>query len=734
MLVSVFGKVRSAVAGVSRPLDLARKYDQKHAKKFVAARINGGMLWDMQRPLPAHTTAVEFLRFDGGDAAAKEVFWHSSAHVLGAALENIYGDDVLLCDGPALPEGGFFYEFLLLNPSARPPVNRLDGSIPYHLRIDQLCGASVPQGSLKFLSADDLAAVDKAAAKVIVDQHEFVRMEVAHEVACEIFLDNPFKLRFLSRARQAALQAGISDAVSLYRCGTMIDLCRGPHAVCTTQLQAFSADRVSSAHWVGHLHDQANEASDAEQQEQQRAPVLNRVYGLSFPDHNMLKEHKRLRDAAARRDHRVIGRDQKLFMMHPWAPGSGFILPHGQRMVNTILAAIRRKYAEYGFDEVSTPLMFNRRLWETSGHWENYRDDMFAIAADVATGGPPVQGCCGHDDTASSSSSKSEPEFGLKPMNCPGHCLIFASEQRSHRDLPIRYADFSPLHRNEVAGALSGLTRVRKFHQDDGHIFCARDQVAGEIESCLRLIGEIYRMLGFASYELALSTRPAKFMGEPAEWDEAEAALRDALDKSGKPWVLNACDGAFYGPKIDVRVQDALGRQHQTATIQLDFQLPQRFQLKYTGPDGKQHRPVMIHRAVLGSMERMLAVLIEHWGGKWPFWVNPRQAIVIPTTVAASGKSIVDYAQRARDTLAGDTRPESVDSHRYFVDVDLSGNTLGRSVREAQLAQYTFILVVGEQELAKGTVDIRQRGGARLGSKTVAETRAMFQELIETYK
>ncbi|KAJ2769689.1 hypothetical protein IWQ57_003000, partial [Coemansia nantahalensis] len=624
--------------------------------------------------------------------------------------------------------GGFFYEFLLLNPAAPLPVDRLDGRTPHRLRIDRMCGVNAPPSALRFLSVDDLAAVQKAALQLTTARHEFVRMDVAYDVACELFLDNPFKLHFLSRARQA--DGAHPGVVSLYRCGSMVDLCRGPHVVHAAQIHAFLAERVSSAHWVGHLHGAAEADSAAAPEQQQKAPVLNRVYGVSFPTHGMLEQHQRLRADTAQRDHRIIGRNQKLFMMHPWAPGSGFILPHGQRMVNAILAAIRRKYAAYGFDEVSTPLMYNRKLWETSGHWENYRGDMFTIATDKAA----AQGCCSHDHGAAEEDARGEPEFGLKPMNCPGHCLIFASDQRSHRDLPIRYADFSPLHRNEVAGALSGLTRVRKFHQDDGHIFCARSQVAGEIESCLRLIREMYQMLGFESYELALSTRPAKSIGEDAEWSDAEAALRDALDGCGARWTLNAGDGAFYGPKIDVRVRDALGRQHQTATVQLDFQLPQRFGLRYTGPDGRQHRPVMIHRAILGSMERMLAVLIEHWGGKWPFWVNPRQAIVIPTTTAATGQPIVDYARHVRETLAGDTCPESVDSHRFFVDVDLSGSSLKRAVRDAQLAQYGFVLVVGEQERASGTVDVRQRGGARLGTKTVAEVRAMFQELVEAYK
>ncbi|KAJ1725446.1 hypothetical protein LPJ53_000376 [Coemansia erecta] len=752
LLPDLGGAEKEALAGVTTPLDMARKYLQKTSKKYIAALINNAVPWDMQRPLPKTARSLKFLEFGSNSALSQQVFWHSSAHVMGAALEKLFGDDMLLCDGPALAEGGFFYEFLLLDSQKhgdRLMADRLDQTVPFGERIRRLCGTSESLGMLRFLGTADMELVQKAAAELASKKSMFERMDVSYETARDLFMDNPFKLHFLDRARAAyEKQQETGRQVSLYRCGDMIDLCRGPHVVHTAQLQAFKVDRVSSAHWIGHLDSQSNDPNllDA----QQKHPVLNRMYGISFPSHDMMKTHEKQVEEAQRRDHRTIGKDQKLFMMHPWAPGSGFILPNGTRMVNTILTEIRRKYAKYGFDEVTTPLMYNRKLWETSGHWDKYREDMFSISP----GAIPVSisnsaaaadkhqksstgGCCDHehsDPKPNSSVDAEGPEFCLKPMNCPGHCLIFASDLRSYRDLPIRYADFSPLHRNEVAGALSGLTRVRKFHQDDGHIFCARDQVEAEIRSCLKLIDEMYSMFGFASYELVLSTRPQNYIGQVSEWDEAEAALREALDTASIPWTVNEGDGAFYGPKIDVRVQDALGRKHQTATIQLDFQLPQRFDLKYTGADGRQHKPVMIHRAVLGSMERMLAILIEHWGGRWPFWINPRQAIVIPTTTAAGASDIVEYAQRVRDTLASDIDPESVDSHRFFVDIDLSGNTLNRAVREAQLAQYSFILVVGEKELRSGTVDVRPRQGGRIGAKTIAETKDMFQQLVESFK
>ncbi|KAJ2592011.1 hypothetical protein H4R99_006554, partial [Coemansia sp. RSA 1722] len=752
---------REATANLTTPLDMARKYAQKNAKKYIVAIINDTKVWDMQRPLPMFTKSLRFMGFDSNSAMAQEVFWHSSAHVMGAALEKIYGDDLLLCDGPAQTDGGFFYEFLLHRSGQAPDgrlVDRLDQNTHFSERIRQMCGTSESLKSLEFLSTADLGHIEKTAMELVSKKCKFERMVVDYQVAKDIFLDNPFKLHFLDRALSNARNQSksILDAsgfkVSLYRCGDMIDLCRGPHVVHTAQLQAFKTSRLAAAHWVGHLN-ASNTAETTESSEsanagpKQKRPVLNRIYGISFPTQDMMNDHQKKLDEAARRDHRSIGKEQKLFMMHPWAPGSGFILPNGTRMVNTILSEIRHKYAKYGFDEVSTPLMYNRKLWETSGHWDKYREDMFSIAPGalaVSIAEPKVQdsqqtGCCDHHKAEDAETagddivSEEAPQFCLKPMNCPGHCLIFDNEPRSYRDLPVRLADFSPLHRNEVAGALSGLTRVRKFHQDDGHIFCAREQVSDEIQSCLSLIDEMYAMFNFASYEVVLSTRPQNYIGELSEWNEAENALKEALNKSGLPWSINEGDGAFYGPKIDVRVRDALGRKHQTATIQLDFQLPQRFKLKYTGADARQHRPVMIHRAVLGSMERMLAILIEHWGGRWPFWINPRQAMVIPTTTAAEAKGIAEYAQKVRDILANDVNPESIDSRRFFVDIDLSGNTLNRAVREAQLAQYSFILVVGEKELSNGTVDVRPRQGTRIGTKTVAEVKDMFRNLVEKY-
>ncbi|KAJ2519096.1 hypothetical protein GGI11_002673 [Coemansia sp. RSA 2049] len=733
--VQLVGKEGKIVPGLSTPLELARKYDQKKSKHYVVARINESTLWDMQNPLPESTESVEFFAFTSTDDVGKSIFWKSSAHIMAIALQKIYGDELMLCNSSLVPGNGFYYDFFLFKDARDPVVDRLNKQgLSLGDWIDRLCGPGIPSEKLNFLKMDDMKKVQKTLLDISKKQYAFEFMDVSYDFARDIFAGNPFDLRALDLAQQAPKDSHSKDStdkyITLFRCHTLVGIYQGPMIVNTRQMQELFPTNVSSVHSASYMSSSTNKGTA---NSGHIPPTVNRVNAISFPIAGMYKDHQLKVAEIARRNHRVVGKEQKLFMMHPWAPGSGFILPHGQRMVNTIMEAIRHEYAKYGYDEVSSPLIFNRKLWETSGHWENYHEDMFTISTKTESADQEnTTGCCGSREAGTENLDSSE--FGLKPMNCPGHCLIYANELRSYRDLPIRYADFSPLHRNEIAGALSGLTRVRKFHQDDGHIFCTRDQVQGEIERCIKMVDDIYNMFVFPSYEFVLSTRPDKYIGNEKEWDEAESALADALAKTGKSWTLNNGDGAFYGPKIDVCVQDALGRKHQTATIQLDFQLPQRFELKYTGVDGQQHRPVMIHRAVLGSMERMLAVLIEHWGGRWPFWVSPRQAMVIPVTTADEGGAIAKYAQEVRDLLANDVAPTSVDSHRFFVDVNLSGDTLNRCIREAQLAKYNFLLIVGEKETKHRTVTIRRRDGGKTMTMEIEQVKDMFLRLIETYK
>jgi threonyl-tRNA synthetase len=449
---------------------------------------------------------------------------------------------------------------------------------------------------------------------------------------------------------------------------------------CAGLLSSFQITRCGASHW------------------EDRA-LLQRVYGVSFPSNGMLKQWQHLQEEAKKRDHRVIGKNQQLFMFHQLSPGSCFFLPHGTRVFNTLANFIRDEYRRRGYDEVITPLIFKKQLWETSGHLKNYHEDMFMVSQGISDASECEHEDDGHkhDHHHHAADEGEVDEFGLKPMNCPGHCLLFRESRRySYRELPVRLADFSALHRNEASGALTGLTRVRRFHQDDAHIFCTSDQVQREISECLAFIQHVYGVFGF-TFQLRLSTRPENYMGELSVWDSAEAQLRTALDEFGEPWTVNEGDGAFYGPKIDIVVTDALHRQHQCGTIQLDFQLPRNFELSYDGADGQDHTPIIIHRAVLGSIERMMAILIEHTGGKWPLWLSPRQVAVIPIAEAHG-----EYARSVAATLERD-------GGLKYIDVLDGSKTLNKRVREAQVAGYNYILVVGDQEQAQEQVNVRTR-------------------------
>ncbi|KAG1327092.1 Threonine--tRNA ligase, mitochondrial 1 [Cocos nucifera] len=426
----------------------------------------------------------------------------------------------------------------------------------------------------------------------------------------DLTLNEEYFDQIKSRASKAVAVEIINElpedkTITVYRCGPLVDLCRGPHIPNTSFVKAFACLKASSSYWRGK--------SDRES--------LQRVYGISFPDSKRLKEYLTQIEEAKKRDHRLLGQNQELFFFHPLSPGSCFFLPHGTRIYNKLMEFLRVQYRDRGYQEVLTPNMYNMQLWETSGHAANYKENMFVFEVE-------------------------KQEFGLKPMNCPGHCLMFEHRVRSYRELPLRLADFGVLHRNELSGALTGLTRVRRFQQDDAHIFCRESQIKDEVKSVLEFISYTYRIFGF-TFELELSTRPEKYLGDIETWDKAEAALTDALNEFGMPWQINEGDGAFYGPKIDIGVFDALKRKFQCATLQLDFQLPLRFKLSYSAEDEKKmERPVMIHRAIFGSVERMFAILLEHYKGKWPFWLSPRQAIVCNVSEKSE-----DYAKQHMSTV-----------------------------------------------------------------------------------
>uniref|UniRef100_A0A669CC97 threonine--tRNA ligase n=1 Tax=Oreochromis niloticus TaxID=8128 RepID=A0A669CC97_ORENI len=456
------------------------------------------------------------------------------------------------------------------------------------------------------------------------------------------------------------------------RCGDTIGVCNGPLLPHTGLLTLSSVTLANQTESSG----------------------LTRLLGVAFPGAKEKEEWEREQEEARRRDHRRIGTDQELFFFNEVSPGSCFFLPKGAHIYNTLTDFIKCEYRRRGFTEVVTPTLYSTALWERSGHWEHYSENMFTVK------------------------SEGSQTYALKPMNCPAHCLMFEQRVRSWRELPLRWADFGALHRNELSGALGGLTRVRRFCQDDAHIFCTPEQLEEEIVTCLDFVRSVYQVFGF-SFHCLLSTRPTPCLGEPEQWDTAEQQLERSLQQFGERWELNPGDGAFYGPKIDIQIKDAIGRQHQCATIQLDFQLPIRFDLQYVGRDGQLHRPVMIHRAVLGSLERMIAILAENFGGKWPLWLSPAQVAVIPVggNNESYGRQVVQQFHEAG----------------FMADLnDDEGATLNKKIRSAQLAQYNYIFVVGDKERESGTVNVRSRGGKQLGRRPTEEVLMSLTKLRDT--
>ncbi|KAJ8925296.1 hypothetical protein NQ315_009125 [Exocentrus adspersus] len=613
------GKVIEAVAWKTTAYDIARGISQGLADNAVVSKVNG-TVWDLDRPLENDCT-LELLKFD--DPEAQAVFWHSTAHVLGEALERVYGG--CLCYGPPI-ESGFYYDMFLDD---------------------------------KGISQSDFPVIENLMKGIVKEKQPFERLEMKKEDLLEMFKYNPFKVRILNEKVD-------TPTTTVYRCGPLIDLCRGPHVRHTGKIKALKVTKSSSTYWEGK--------ADAE--------TLQRVYGISFPDTKQLKEWQQLQEEAAKRDHRKIGKEQELFFFHELSPGSCFFQPRGAHIYNTLIDFIKKEYRKRGYQEVVSPNIFNAKLWQTSGHWAHYSENMFS--------------------------------FDVEKDN-----LMFDNRTRSWRELPLRLADFGVLHRNELSGALTGLTRVRRFQQDDAHLFCAPEQIRDEISNCLDFLKHVYSIFGF-TFNLVLSTRPEKYLGDINIWNDAEKALADSLDTFGEPWKLNPGDGAFYGPKIDITIQDALRRSFQCATIQLDFQLPIRFNLSYVSETGEKKRPVIIHRAVLGSVERMIAILTESYAGKWPFWLSPRQVIVIPV-----GPQYDDYAESVKQKLydAG-----------FMAEADTdAGDTMNKKIRNAQLAQFNFILVVGEKERSGGTVNVRTRDNVVHGEVSVDTLIEKFNHFQSNY-
>jgi threonyl-tRNA synthetase len=563
-----------------------------------------------------------------------EIYRHSSAHLLAAAVTELFPDTQCGIGPPT--DDGFFYDFLTSKP----------------------------------FTPEDLTAIEKKMAHIVKQNRPIEKKLIPKADALKLFAEKGQTLKC------QLIEEKAGDVVQCYTMGGFIDFCLGPHLPSTSHIKAFKLNpSPAAAYWKGN-------AANASMQ---------RIYGYSFFTKEELDKHLQNLAEAKKRDHRKLGKELGLYMTHPWAPGAPFWQPKGTVVWNILADYMRETVKTAGFTEVRSPLIYNQKLWETSGHWFHYRENMFEIHA-------------------------GEEVMGVKAMNCPGHMLMFGAEKRSYRELPIRYHDQSVLHRNEASGVLSGLTRVRQFSQDDGHIFITPDQIASEVESALRLVQKVYKDFGLG-VEMKLSTRPAEFLGEIAQWDDAEAQLKKALEAADQKYTLNAGDGAFYGPKIDFDITDALGRKWQCATIQLDYQVPQRFDLWYTGSDGADHRPIVIHRAIFGSFERFIAILIENYAGAFPVWFAPVQAVVIPVVENHNA-----YARKVAEQLKG-----------FRVEVDDRNEKLGYRIREAQAQKVPYMLVVGDKEVESGSVAVRHRFKGDLGSIPVEAFAAKLKGLVDTH-
>ena len=549
------------------------------------------------------------------DLSPLETLRHSAAHIMAAAIKKLW-PDARLAFGPHT-EDGFYYDIDL--------AHRL-----------------VPE---------DFEKIEAGMQAEVDGKHPFVRQEVSRAEAIQTFTDMGEGLKV------EAIAAIPGDAtLTLYRSGEFVDLCRGPHVANTAQVRAFKIMSIAGAYWRGD----------------ETRPQLQRVYGTAFTDRKELKEHLRMLEEAKARDHRKLGKELGLFHFDPIAPASPFFTGRGAVVYNALQSYVRGLYRRHGYEEIITPQIFDMDLFKTSGHYEHYKDNMFACTID-------------------------EREFGVKPMNCPGHCILFRQTRRSYRELPVRFADFGRLHRYERAGVTHGLTRVRSFAQDDAHIFCLPEQVGAEITNVTNMILECYRTFGFDQPEIEVSTRPDSFLGELATWEKAEASLMAALDAAGLPYKINRGDGAFYGPKIDFKVRDALRRSWQLGTVQLDFQLPERFGLEFVASDDSRGRPVMIHRAMLGSLERFFGVYLEHVAGRFPTWLAPVQVAVLPITDAHHAWTH-EVAEALR--AAG-----------LRVETDLRSEKLGLKIREATLLRVPYMLVLGDKEVEARGVAPRSRDG-----------------------
>ena len=611
-------------------IDIAKDISEGLARVATAGEVDGEVV-DL-RTVIDKDCELNILTFN--DEKGKGAFRHTTSHIMAQAIKRLY-PDTKLAIGPSI-EDGFYYD--------------IDRETP--------------------LVAEDLEKIEAEMKKIVKEDLPIKQYTMPRAEAIAYFKekDEPYKVELIEDLPE-------DSVISFYSQGEFTDLCAGPHLMSTKPVKAFKLTSLAGAYWRGS----------------EKNKMLQRVYGTSYPKKAELEEYLHMMEEAKKRDHRKLGKELGLFMMREEGPGFPFFLPKGMELKNQLLDYWREIHKKAGYVEISTPIMLSRHLWETSGHWDHYKENMYTTVID-------------------------DEDFAIKPMNCPGGILVYESEPRSYRDLPLRMGELGLVHRHEKSGQLHGLMRVRCFTQDDAHIFMTPEQVRDEIKGVVKLINEVYSLFGF-KYHVELSTRPEDSMGSDEDWDMATEALRGALDDLGLPYVVNEGDGAFYGPKIDFHLEDSIGRTWQCGTIQLDFQLPLRFNLEYTGADGEKHRPIMIHRVIFGSIERFIGILIEHFAGAFPTWLAPVQVKVLPIS-----DKYMDYAQKVLDEL---------NNSGVRAEIDTRAEKIGYKIREAQMKKIPYMLVVGAKEEEDGLVSVRSRFEGDEGQKSLTDFLAAIKMEIQ---
>ena len=627
--ISVDGDAQIEVDSGTTSQQLIEKISPKSPERILASVLDEEQM-DLSRPL-TRSGQLQFVYDDQPEAL--HILWHSTSHIMAQAIKRLY-PEAQLGIGPAITQG-FYYDFKLDTP----------------------------------ITPEDLPKIEAEMRKIVDENQTFKRSLMDKSEAIELFQtrNEPFKIELIDEIE--------TKTVSLYENEEFVDLCRGPHVPSTRFAKFFKLTSVAGAYWHGD----------------ERNAVMQRIYGISFSDKKNLKKHLNRIEEAKKRDHRKLGKELDLFSFHLEGPGFPFWHPNGMVLYNSVQQYLQQTLLQHGYQEIKTPLILNETLWHQSGHWDNYKENMYFTSID-------------------------EQPYAVKPMNCPGGLLVFRNKMHSYRELPVKMSEMGLVHRHEKSGVLHGLFRVRMFTQDDAHVFCTPEQIEDEVIKIIDLIDEVYKTFGFDQYEVELSTRPAKSIGSDDMWNRAEAALENALKMKEMDYQLNKGDGAFYGPKIDYHIRDSLDRTWQCGTIQLDFSMPERFELEYVGADNQKHRPVMLHRAILGSVERFIGILIEHYGGDFPLWLAPVQCVVMPIS-----ENQLEYANRIFSEL---------NAQGIRCVLDERSEKIGYKIREAETKKCNYMCIVGEKESESKTVSLRQRKKGNIGSFSISALIDKFQDEI----